>query len=211
MSVTVGTSVSVSMAVVGISLFLLVLNDIIRRCKSHLLCALHTLAACDLRDLDCYELLCGVASEFDFIGSKFGLTTFTVGGVVKIEDRQWLSISSPCKVVTARFREAARSNTVRYIKWVGYAEAVVWISEDESSLITHLQYLHSSSIVSFGPHTTPSMIHGHSCGLQSSSSTSVSFLQSPDCFTLFLYLFPSPHVTEHRVHSSHSLGPHTTP
>merc|ERR1719305_1790138 len=74
MSVTVGTSVSVSMAVVGISLFLLVLNDIIRRCKSHLLCALHTLAACDLCDLDFYELLCGVASEFDFIGSKFGLT-----------------------------------------------------------------------------------------------------------------------------------------
>ena len=82
-----------------------------------LLCALQTLAAVDLGDLDLDSFFTLITSEFYFGSSKLCLTTFTSGEVVNVEDWQSSSFSLVCVMVTSRFTEATRSLTSLWTKF----------------------------------------------------------------------------------------------
>ena len=73
------------------------------------LCALCTLAAGDLGDLDLDSLLSPVTSELYLSGLLLSLTTLTVLEVINVEDWQSSCLSSEWIVTSSRLAEATRS------------------------------------------------------------------------------------------------------
>jgi len=102
------------------------------------LCALHALAAGDLRDGDGDVLLGGVAAELHLVGGELGLATLAVAVVVEVEDWQVGVLASVLVVVAAGLGEAAGAHAVGNFQWVGDAEAVVWIGEVEGACLHDL-------------------------------------------------------------------------